>query len=109
MSELENKFNCELCNFTCNKKSNWDRHCLTAKHIKKTNNDLIKESTDNKWKCECGKIYKVKSSYYYHKKNSCDYIQRKDETEKLLKIVDTLQELKTQLESFQKIHNRKEK
>ena len=78
------------------------RFCINNKN---TNNDLIKESTDNKWKCECGKIYKVKSSYYYHKKNSCDYIQRKDETEKLLKIVDTLQELKTQLESFQKIHN----
>ena len=95
MSESENKFNCELCNFTCSKKSNWDRHCLTAKHIKKTNTDLIKENTYNKWKCECGMTFSFRSGYYRHKKKSCKLIKdvnKQDNTETLLKIVETQQQ-----------------
>ena len=31
---LEKKFYCKDCDFTCSKKSNWDKHLLTAKHKK---------------------------------------------------------------------------
>ena len=62
------KFICEKCDFKCCKKSDYNRHLTTAKHNmerlerKKTPKNAIK------YYCECGKIYKVHSGLWKHKK-----------------------------------------
>jgi len=67
-------FFCKKCEFRCNKQSDFTRHLLTAKH--KNLQKLDKTGQKNAiyipqdYKCECGKLYNVKSSFYYHK-NKC--------------------------------------
>ena len=34
-------FYCEKCDFKCNKKSDWDRHILTRKHVNGHNGCLL--------------------------------------------------------------------
>jgi hypothetical protein len=75
-------FVCELCHYNCCKKFNWDRHILSAKHIKETNgtsletkheqNEQIKEFV-----CEnCNKEFKTRSGLWKHKKK-CDCDENK--------------------------------
>jgi len=66
------KYICKLCDFKCSKKSNFDKHLLTRKHI---NNDNILKTDDNKmpkrYMCKCGKEYVYRQGLYIHKKK-CD-------------------------------------
>ena len=66
------KFHCELCNFYCSKKSNYDAHCLTAKHKMVTNGDKNGDKKCQKrpelFTCECGKSYKHRQGLSRHKK-----------------------------------------
>ena len=71
-------FVCEECNFTCSKKSEWNRHILTLKH-KKTTKDNIKNAKNAEPKrehicCKCNKIYADRVSLWRHKK-ICSVIQ----------------------------------
>ena len=65
------KFSCKKCNFTTSRKSHFDKHLFTAKHISSFyanhENDKIKN-----YVCECGKLYKHNSSFHRHKR-SCDF------------------------------------
>jgi len=74
MPKKDKIFTCELCNFKCSKKSNFNTHLLTRKHkdTQMIHNDVSKmpENTPSKiWVCECGKTYKYHSGIYRHKKN----------------------------------------
>ena len=65
------KFQCEKCAFKCSKKSYWERHIITAKHIKLTKaNDIL--STDVKkmtYMCAiCDKVYKSRVGLWKHAK-----------------------------------------
>ena len=52
-------FLCETCNFKCSKKSDYNRHLLTAKHKILTNTDAKnKKSSLPEQVCPCGKVYK---------------------------------------------------
>jgi len=67
---IHKKFICEICDFSCCKKCNYDKHLITRKHI---NNDasLHKKSEIEqykKYKCECGKEYNHRQGLYTHKK-----------------------------------------
>jgi hypothetical protein len=73
ISNTENtqKFQCEKCAFKCSKKSYWERHIITAKHIKLTKaNDIL--STDVKkmtYICAmCDKVYKSRVGLWKHAK-----------------------------------------
>jgi len=75
------KFVCEICDFMCSKKGDWDRHLTRPKHLNnvhKIQNDTIKniENIENsKYVCECGNIYKHHSGLWRHKnKGTCNYI-----------------------------------
>jgi hypothetical protein len=63
------KYNCKECNYTTSKKSDYDKHILTAKH-KKITMDLKKspKSLQQILECECGKRYKHHSGLSRHKK-----------------------------------------
>ncbi len=64
-------FYCEKCDFTCNKKSEWDRHILTRKHNKELNG--IKKTPKKKYICEvCKKQYLSQSGLWKHQnQNRC--------------------------------------
>ena len=62
---------CICCNYITSRKSQYDRHILTAKHINLTNpNKKVLDLHE----CECGKKYKHLSSLCAHKKNC--YIEK---------------------------------
>ncbi len=72
MPKNAGKYHCELCNFYCSKKSNYDAHCLTAKHKMVTNGDKNGDKKCQKmpelFTCECGKSYKHRQGLSRHKK-----------------------------------------
>jgi hypothetical protein len=74
MPKNAENFYCEKCNFICSKKSNWDKHLLTLKHLKDDQGLLFSvtknaENAENLHQCKCGKIYKYKQGLSKHKKN----------------------------------------
>jgi len=72
-TESSEKFHCELCDYNTSRKSQWDRHVLTAKHQKET---LELHFGDNlvqipNFICSCGNQYKCRQGLWKHKKNCC--------------------------------------
>lgn len=66
------KFFCEKCNYSTERKSQYDRHLLTAKHkntyntYKNTYKKVLNSSKP--FSCECGMNYKHRQSLYNHQK-----------------------------------------
>jgi len=90
--KISYKFVCDLCDFECSKKGDWNRHITRPKHLKHiemiqndTNKD-IKDIISDHFACECGNIYKHHSGLWRHKK-TCkmetktenDYCKKSDE------------------------------
>jgi hypothetical protein len=78
---------CECCDYTASQKSNWDRHLLTKKHIKKASPSVTKSVSKTSKKrvksyfCEhCGVEYKSRNGLWRHKKK-CEYINEPEEEE----------------------------
>jgi hypothetical protein len=69
-------YNCEKCDFSCCKKSEWDRHINTLKHKNRINTNLS-EQKKRQYICDCGKKYKHLSSLCNHKK-ICVYEKQED-------------------------------
>jgi hypothetical protein len=68
------EFICQQCDYKCFKKFNWDRHILTAKHLKSTNsNKIATKNEQNEQKKEthmchsCNKQYKDRTGLWRHK------------------------------------------
>ena len=59
-------FFCEICDFQCCKKCDWDRHLSTRKHKILTNPNEF--NAEKVCVCECGKKYRHMSSLCAHKK-----------------------------------------
>jgi len=72
-SKTIQKFECKLCDFSCSKKGDWNRHINTRKHKLVTNTDKKAPKT---FICECGKSYKHRQNLHTHKKK-CDYKENK--------------------------------
>jgi hypothetical protein len=65
-SKYTKKFYCEPCDFKCCKKGDWNRHLLTAKHIKLT---IANEFNIKKYQCQiCNKIYESRNGIWKHSK-----------------------------------------
>jgi len=77
-TENTKKFNCEKCAFKCSKKSYWDRHIITAKHLKLTNiNTQVPPTEIGSHSCKnCNKIYKSRVGLWKHSKK-CEYVPAK--------------------------------
>ena len=80
MSKNAERRFCEKCNFECIKKSEWERHILTAKHnrtkIQNTIEPKIKKTPKvrrTEYNCsKCNKSYSARNSLWYHEKK-CSY------------------------------------
>ena len=81
VAKVAQKFYCILCDYTCIKKSNFDKHLTTEKHKKRLLDDQIMTNDDQKvakvaqplYTCECGRKYKYKQGLSVHKKK-CNFI-----------------------------------
>ncbi len=40
VAKVATKFYCEICDYECSRKNNFDKHLLTAKHKKQLNTDI---------------------------------------------------------------------
>jgi hypothetical protein len=66
---LSKKYYCEKCDYNTNRKSNFDNHNLSAKHIKSIISNEIKQKLSTDHICEiCNKKYKDYSGLWRHKK-----------------------------------------
>ena len=74
-------FYCNICDYNCGKKYNYDSHILTAKHKKQqitTKTDNLEQNT--KYTCNnCNKVYKDRAWLWRHKKN-CVKQENKEES-----------------------------
>ena len=68
--KIRQKFYCEKCDYSCNKKSDLNKHNNSIKH---NATQCYKNATQNSHLCNCGKFYKHSSSFYRHKKQ-CPFI-----------------------------------
>ena len=58
---------CENCDFRCSKRSGWNAHVLTRKHVHRTALNQ-KTATGKTYVCmNCNKAYQAKNSLWYHK------------------------------------------
>jgi hypothetical protein len=102
---LSKKFYCEKCDYTTNRKSNFDNHNLSAKHIKSMNSNEIKQKLSTDHICEiCNKKYKDYSGLWRHKKKCPKEIKEKTEDiinnitpEMILNVIQQNQEFKNLL------------
>ena len=67
-------FNCQECDYTCCKSSEWMRHISTAKHKKKQNTPILATKMPEKALfCEtCNKEYKDRTGLWRHKKKCAE-------------------------------------
>jgi hypothetical protein len=78
--KVAKKFYCHTCDYNTERKSSFDKHLLSAKHIKETNgNKQVAKSCDDDnssnttYSCEhCGKVLKTRSGLWKHRK-ICDH------------------------------------
>ena len=68
VQESSKKFCCKNCNYYTSRKSQYDRHLLTLKHEKITNDNNLEQKVPNEFICECGKKYNYLSGLSRHRK-----------------------------------------
>ena len=70
------EFNCLVCNVSCSRRNDWDRHILTRKHTSNTGGNKI--SVIKTFTCEfCTKEYKSRKGLWSHNK-TCNKICNSD-------------------------------
>ena len=83
------KFECELCEYSCSKKGDWNRHLQTRKHKLVTNSDEKTSKNIKSYTCECGKIYKHRQNLYTHKMKcnykKCEFLETENEDDSTYK------------------------
>ena len=106
--KIPKKFECIICNYITSNKKDYNKHILTAKHIRLTNTDInISELNSNGFSCECGKKYKHRQSLFNHKQK-CSIINNCEneitlETNDNSTIVETMMHLIKQNQEFKEL------
>ena len=72
MPKNATNFKCYLCDFSCMKKSNYDNHLLTSKHLRKQHGNKKCQENAASFMCICSKTYTTNSGLWKHKKK-CDF------------------------------------
>ena len=86
----EKKYYCNYCDYVCSVKFSYDRHILTSKHIKQSQN-AQNETNETKYEtkkekkyvdniCDCGQIFCSRTTLWRHKKK-CSSIETNNESE----------------------------
>ena len=61
-------FKCHICDYTTAKKSSWEKHLMTMKHLNgEKKQKVAKSCSAERFACSCGKSYKFQSGFYRHK------------------------------------------
>ena len=80
------KYFCIHCDYSTSRKSQWDRHILTGKHIanekrnQKVPDDNMVTTTHEVHRCSCGRTYKYMSGLCKHQK-TCKFLNKSEETQ----------------------------
>ena len=83
-NKIKSKFICEKCNYITSRKSQWERHILTSKHLNGKNGNYIGNTKSSMNICpHCKKKYAHKSGLSRHLK-TC-----KNEVSKLSKVIQS--------------------
>ena len=61
-------FICVKCDFKCSKLSNYNKHLLTAKHNRITNDDQKNAKNKTEYICSCGREFGYRQTLHRHKK-----------------------------------------
>lgn len=98
-------FNCELCDFKCCKKSNYQTHLSTSKHQKRYK--MIQNDTENNAKnatpdfqCACGRIFTYHSGLWRHKQkcqNAIEELSNMDDKKLIITLLKQNQDLQKSL------------
>ena len=78
--KIPNKYLCNFCDYNTSNKKDYAKHLSTPKHAFLKNsyqnptNAIENSPISSQFICECGKIYKHRSSLHFHKK-TCKYIK----------------------------------
>jgi len=68
-----NNFWCEVCDFKCSKRGDWNRHIMTCKHKKLTSlNSSVTHNTSHHICNYCNKEYVSRNGLWYHRK-TCNH------------------------------------
>jgi hypothetical protein len=78
--KVASNFYCVFCDYYTSKKTNYDKHIITPKHLRMTEDYIggqkVAKSSQKvaalTFKCECGKIYKHRQGLWKHKKKCCE-------------------------------------
>ena len=86
--KVAHSFFCKKCDYTTSKKSSFDKHLLTAKHIFVTDgNPEVAFEHSHLYSCDkCNKFFKSRHGVWYHKKK-CANIQQNVNESDLVKIL----------------------
>lgn len=100
------KYNCNICNYKTNDKSNFNKHMNCNTHIGLSSNDNNMVTNDNNklpsHKCvKCGKIFSYRSGLSRHKKECDISLQDNSKTKELENAVMLL---KSRLEKYEKVN-----
>ena len=69
VQKVPEKYVCLVCHYSSSRKSQYDRHILTAKHLKLTQSNNLGLESSKSYFCEqCNKIYKSRVGLWSHKK-----------------------------------------
>jgi hypothetical protein len=76
------EFFCDYCTYNTQYKRDYEKHLLTAKHLRMTKNDKEAYNCPEKFVCHCGKKYKYRQGLFSHRKQC---IKEDDNSTTLLK------------------------
>jgi len=97
------KYSCTNCDYYTQRKNDYEKHKLTTKHQRMTNDDTISDNVATgdeppyKYKCTCGNSYKYRQGLFKHK-SRCGTINKKEINANLvMQIIKENQEFKNML------------
>jgi len=101
--KVAKEYRCIFCDYTTCKKSNFDKHNLSTKHIKTKNETENGVKVAEGYVCHCGKEYKHQSSLCNHRKKCYQQTKNLDETKDVDETIDkeTILKLIKQNQEFQ--------
>jgi hypothetical protein len=68
VAEVATIIACKCCDYNTSKLSDYNKHILTAKHLRMTETEKSRpKNLPQHYKCDCGKIYKYRQGLFRHK------------------------------------------